>query len=126
MEAIHFCEDFECDAAVEKNVQWSGGPVTHSPAAPCAVQLGAVVEYAQIVIVRTPSSFPYVHDFEIVIIYHEYKYDLLLLTYCQFLMNTAVMPRKILLEKDGASSIRSIYTSALQSVRTTAQRTSFR
>ena len=60
MEAIHFCEDFECDAAVEKNVQWSGGPVTHSPTAPRAVQLGAVVEYAQIVILRTPSSFPYV------------------------------------------------------------------
>ena len=60
MEAIHFCEDFECDAAVEKNVQWSGGPVTHSPTAPRAVQLGAVVEYAQIVILRSPSSFPYV------------------------------------------------------------------
>ena len=60
MEAIHFCEDFECDAAVEKNVQWSGGPVTHSPTAPRAVQLGAVVECAQIVILRSPSSFPYV------------------------------------------------------------------
>ena len=59
MEVIHCCDDFEDDAAGDKNVQCSCGLVTHYPAVPHVVQLRAVVEYGQNIIIRTPFP-PYV------------------------------------------------------------------